>query len=140
MACDIDDREGESPSPMEPRLGRMFHSSATGRRREQTLPDALGLRQALHPRDDTAEVPAVRRGRPGAVQPTELRFRAQPGCATRIRELTAYAATGDRPRMRSDSRSSGAPNRRQGAHITAAVSPAGAATDSVFRVSTGGPA
>src|SRR5450755_1091786 len=54
MACDIDDREGESPSPMEPRLGRMFHSSATGRRREQTLPEALGLRQALHPRDDTA--------------------------------------------------------------------------------------
>jgi hypothetical protein len=35
MACDIDDREGESPSPMEPRLGRMFHSSATGRRLEQ---------------------------------------------------------------------------------------------------------
>jgi hypothetical protein len=54
MACDIDDREGESPSPMEPRLGRMSHSSATGRRREQTLPEALGLRQALHPRDDTA--------------------------------------------------------------------------------------
>src|SRR5713226_1527514 len=54
MARDIDDREGESPSPMEPRLGRMFHSSATGRRREQTLPEALGLRQALHPRDDTA--------------------------------------------------------------------------------------
>jgi hypothetical protein len=25
MACDSDDREGESPSPMEPRLGRMFH-------------------------------------------------------------------------------------------------------------------
>jgi phytoene dehydrogenase-like protein len=35
MACDIDDREGESPSPAEPRLGRMFHSLATGRRREQ---------------------------------------------------------------------------------------------------------
>jgi hypothetical protein len=35
MACDIDDREGESPSPMEPRPGRMFHSSATGHRREQ---------------------------------------------------------------------------------------------------------
>ena len=35
MARDIDDREGESPSPMEPRLGRMFHSSATGRRHEQ---------------------------------------------------------------------------------------------------------
>jgi hypothetical protein len=35
MACDIDDREGESPSPMEPRLGRMFHSSATGRRHKQ---------------------------------------------------------------------------------------------------------
>ena len=86
MACDIDDREGESPSPMEPRLGRMFHSSATGRR-EQTLPEALGLRQALHPRDDTAEVPAVRRGRPGAPQPTEPRSRAQPGCATRIGNL-----------------------------------------------------
>ena len=38
MACDIDDREGESPSPMEPGLGRMFHSSATGRRREQLFP------------------------------------------------------------------------------------------------------
>jgi len=35
MACDIDDREGESPSPLEPRLGRMLHSSATGRRHEQ---------------------------------------------------------------------------------------------------------
>jgi hypothetical protein len=32
----------------------MFHSSATGRRREQTLPETLGLRQARHPRDDTA--------------------------------------------------------------------------------------
>ena len=28
----MDDREGESPLPTEPRLGRMFHSSATGRR------------------------------------------------------------------------------------------------------------
>src|ERR1035438_1446170 len=55
------------------------------------------------------EVPAVRRGRPGAMQPTELRSRAQPGCATRIGHLTAYAATGDRPRTRSHSRSSGAP-------------------------------
>src|ERR1700733_955865 len=45
MTCDFDDREGESPSPVEPRLGRMFHSSATGRRRAQTLPDAPGLRQ-----------------------------------------------------------------------------------------------
>src|SRR5690242_6783800 len=54
MACAIDDREGESPSPVEPRLGRTFHSSATGRRRKQTLPEAPGLRQALHPRDDTA--------------------------------------------------------------------------------------
>jgi hypothetical protein len=54
MACDIDDREGESPSPMEPRLGRMFHSSATGRRREQTLPEALGPRQAVQSRDETA--------------------------------------------------------------------------------------
>jgi len=47
------------------------------------------------------ELPAARRGRPGAMQPTEPRSRAQPGCATRIRELTAYAATGDRPRTRS---------------------------------------
>jgi hypothetical protein len=30
---------------MEPRLERMFHSSAAGRRRAQTLPEALGLRQ-----------------------------------------------------------------------------------------------
>jgi hypothetical protein len=36
---------------MEPRLGRMFHSSATGRRHTQTLPESLALRQALHPRD-----------------------------------------------------------------------------------------
>src|ERR1035438_5873693 len=63
------------------------------------------------------EVPAVRRGRPGAPQPTEPRSRAQPGCATRIgRDLTAYAATGDRPRTRSHSRSSGSPNRRKRAH------------------------
>jgi hypothetical protein len=129
MACDIDDREGESPSPMEPRLGRMFHSSAAGRRREHTLPEALGLRQAVQPRDDLREVPAVRRGRPGAMQPTEPRSRAQPGCATRIRELTAYAATGDRPRRRSDSRSSGAPSRREGALLTAAVNPAQAARE-----------
>ena len=82
MACDIDDREGESPSPMEPLLGRLFHSSATGRRREQTLPEPLGLRQALHPRDDTAGSAGVRRGRPGALQPTDLRPRAKPGRAT----------------------------------------------------------
>src|ERR1700731_2771915 len=49
MACDIDDREGESPSPMEPRLGRMFHSSATGRRRERIFPESFGPRQGLHP-------------------------------------------------------------------------------------------
>ncbi len=61
------------------------------------------------------EVPAVRRGRPGARQPTELRSRAQPGCATGI-DLTAYAATGDCPRTRSHSRSSGAANRRKRAH------------------------
>src|ERR1022692_655728 len=86
------------------------------------------------------EVSAVRQGRPGAMQSAELRSRAQPGCATRIRELTAYAATGDRPRTRSDSRSSGAPNRRAGAHITAAVSPAGAATDSAIWSVLGGAA
>jgi len=38
MACDIDDREGESPSPMELRLGRTFHSLATGRRQAQLFP------------------------------------------------------------------------------------------------------
>jgi pimeloyl-ACP methyl ester carboxylesterase len=32
----------------------MFHSSATGRRRERIFPEAPGLRQARHPRDDTA--------------------------------------------------------------------------------------
>src|SRR5207244_4328674 len=48
MACDIDDREGQSPSPMEPRLGRALHSSATGRRRAATLPDAPRPRQAPH--------------------------------------------------------------------------------------------
>src|ERR1700733_6685576 len=37
MACDIHDREGESPSPMEPRLGRMLRSSATGRRRHEVF-------------------------------------------------------------------------------------------------------
>src|SRR5579859_6172358 len=51
MACGVDDREGESPSPMELRLGRMCHSSATGRRREQSLPQTTGLRQALRPRE-----------------------------------------------------------------------------------------
>ena len=112
MACDIDDREGKSPSPMEPGLGRMFHSSATGRRREQTLPEALGLRQALHHEMTLREVLVVRRGPPGALQPTKLRSRAQPGRATRIGYLTAYAATGGRPRTRSHSRSSGAPNSR----------------------------
>jgi hypothetical protein len=39
---------------MEPRLGRMFHSSATGRRHERIFPEAIGLRQALHPRDAAA--------------------------------------------------------------------------------------
>ena len=45
MACDIANREGKSPSPMEPRLGRMFHSSATGRRRGATFTKALNLSQ-----------------------------------------------------------------------------------------------
>jgi hypothetical protein len=49
MACDIDDREGKSPSPMEPRLGRMFHNSATGRRREHTISETFGLCQAASP-------------------------------------------------------------------------------------------
>ena len=94
----------------------MLHSSATGHRREQTLPEALGLRQAVQPRDDTAGSAAVRQGRPGATQPAEPRSRAQPRCATRIRELTTNAATGDRPRTCSGSRSSGAPTAGRGAH------------------------
>jgi hypothetical protein len=94
MACDIDDREGESPSPMEPRLGRTFRSSATGRRREQ-----LFLRRSVFVKRFTREMtlpdmPAARRGRPGAMRSTEPRSRAQAGRATRIRELTAYAVTG----------------------------------------------
>ena len=36
---DKDDREGSSPSQMERRLGRMFHSSATGRRHDANLLD-----------------------------------------------------------------------------------------------------
>src|ERR1700691_2391550 len=37
-----------SPSPMEPRLGRMFHSSATGRRRDAILPNQSRPCQVLH--------------------------------------------------------------------------------------------
>jgi hypothetical protein len=48
MACDIDDREGSSPSPMELRLGRMFHSSAIGRRPRATLLDQSRGCQVLH--------------------------------------------------------------------------------------------
>src|ERR1700729_4272823 len=89
MACDMDDREGESPSPVEPRLGRMFHSSAAGRRREQTLPEALGLRQAVHLRDDTAGSARqwARTTRSDAASRTLIT--SPPGRATRIRELTA---------------------------------------------------
>lgn len=39
MACDLDDREETPLRQMEPRLGRMFHSSATGRRRSENFPD-----------------------------------------------------------------------------------------------------
>ena len=54
MACDTDDREGESPSPMEPPLGRTLHSSATGRRRQHTIPQPLGLCQAAAPGSTTS--------------------------------------------------------------------------------------
>ena len=57
MACDIANREGKSPSPMEPRLGRMFHSSATGRHRGATLTKALNLCQPPHPGDGTGRYP-----------------------------------------------------------------------------------
>src|SRR3954447_2941001 len=39
MACGVDNREGESPSPTERRLGRVFRGSATGRRRAELSPD-----------------------------------------------------------------------------------------------------
>ena len=48
MACDIDDREGNSPSPMEPRLGRTFQRSATGRRRDAIVPDQSRECQVPH--------------------------------------------------------------------------------------------
>ena len=60
MACDTDDREGDSPSPMEPPLRRMFHSWATGRRHDLTLPEALGFRQAHHPSVRTELRPSAR--------------------------------------------------------------------------------
>jgi hypothetical protein len=60
MACETDDREGESPSPMEPQLGRMFHSSATGRRHEQLFPRPAVLVKRF-PREMTQrEVPRPR--------------------------------------------------------------------------------
>src|ERR1700677_4892113 len=101
MACDTDDREGESPSPMEPRLGRMFHSSATGRRREQTLPEALGLRQALHPRDDTAESAGSGRstrtraaGGRGAVPPSGVVNRTRAQSRETLGESVSLVAVG----------------------------------------------
>ena len=54
MACDIYDREGESPSPMEPGRGGCSTARRPVAAVKQTLPKAVGLRQALHPRDDTA--------------------------------------------------------------------------------------
>ncbi len=116
MACHINDREGESPSPTEPRLGRTFHSSATGRRREQTLPEAPGLRQAPHPRDDTAGSASsdARTTSSDAAHRTSIASPARTRDPNRL--LTAYAATGNRPRTRPDSRSSGAPNRWKRAH------------------------
>jgi len=44
----INDREGKSPSPTELALGRMFHGSATGQRRDTIIPDESRGRQALH--------------------------------------------------------------------------------------------
>jgi len=127
MACDIDDREGESPSPMEPRLERMFHSSATGRRRERTLPEALGLRQAVQPRDDTAGSAGsqARTTRSDAAHRTSIaspaRMRDTNSRTDRIRGRRSQNALRFKILRR--------PNRREGTHITAAVSPADAATD-----------
>ena len=62
MACDIDDREGESPSPVEPRLGRMSHSSATGRRRDKLFLTRSAFVKRFTREMTLREVPAVRRG------------------------------------------------------------------------------
>jgi RNA polymerase sigma-70 factor (ECF subfamily) len=59
---------------MEPRPGRTFHSSATGRRRKQTLPEAPGLRQALHPPSELTRLagsPVVELNRAIAIAETE---------------------------------------------------------------------
>src|ERR1035438_10268233 len=100
MACDIDDREGESPSPMEPGWG----GCSTARRPVAAVNVFFVRRPVLVKRFThemtLREVPAVRRGRPGALQPTEPRSRAQPGCATRI-DLTAYAADRKSTRLNS---------------------------------------
>ncbi len=48
MACGTRNREGYSPSPMEPRPGRVLHSSATGRRRSATFSEARRPYQAGH--------------------------------------------------------------------------------------------
>src|ERR1700722_8517391 len=103
MACDIDDREGESPSPMESRLGRMFHSSATGRRREQTLPEAPGRRQAARTRDTNS----------------------------RTARMTRRRATAPERAPVQDPQAPQPPGR---AHVTAALSPVGAATDPAGRI------
>src|SRR5580658_8850306 len=115
MAWDLDDREGESPSPMEPRPGRMFHSSATGRRRDQTLPEAPGLRQAPHPRDHTAgKCLAGRRGRPTAPD------------LSRVGDL-AVACWGEPDHRRHA-------DRRLGWHSSAANGAAGARDDRIITV------
>src|SRR5579863_2317642 len=44
---------------MEPRLGRMFHSSATGRRRGTIFPDQSRGRQALQEATDPLEVDRI---------------------------------------------------------------------------------
>ena len=54
MACDIHDREGESPSPMELRLGRTFRSWATGRRRDKLLPTRSDFVKPRDPRHHNA--------------------------------------------------------------------------------------
>jgi hypothetical protein len=61
------------------------------------------------------EVPAVRHGRPGALQSTELRSRAQPGCATRIGRDDRISGDGRPSRTRSHSRSQAEPG-QQGEH------------------------
>ncbi len=107
MACDIDDREGNSPSPKEPRLGRMFQSSATGRRRGANLPDQSRSCQVLHetPVSSAPDGPKGwcrgRRSNPhGVFTPEDLA--REPARAVQRRLTREYDASGVGGKLRRD--------------------------------------